>query len=119
MKPTVEHHKKIIMFLLLSEKHNKKQFVLPRLGHHLKELAGHPGRLAFASQSKIPVEDEEAPGPFSRSECCHCFTSCCMITMKHLSPLAPLSHMEEESSFSVKLPVYPEDSAHLVKQGDK
>ena len=66
MKPTVEHHKKIIMFLLLSEKHNKKQFVLPRLGHHLKELAGHPGRLAFASQSKIPVEDEEAPGPFSK-----------------------------------------------------
>jgi len=29
-----------------------------------------------------------------------------------LSPLAPLSHMEEEPSFSVKLPVYPEDSAH-------
>ena len=54
------------MFLLLTEKHNKKQFVLPRPCHQLKEIAAHPGQLAFASQSKIPVEDEEAPASFSK-----------------------------------------------------
>ena len=67
MKPTVGHHDKKIIFLLLVDILDKKQFVLPCLGHQLKELAAHPaGQLAFASQSKIPVEDEEAPGPFSK-----------------------------------------------------